>query len=162
MLWAFKKPRFFKVIFLATIHNVQKIQTNQFTRTISLLRHNIFLSLPPSLSLSYLRNNYEQSIAPHPQPPSPVTFTITSFVLSCVQLFVTPWTVACQAPLSMEFSRQEYWSKLPFPTPGDLPHQGSNLHLLCLLHWQVDSSPLHHLGNPIMSFKRLFLKPPSV
>ena len=41
--------------------------------------------------------------------------------LSCVQLFVTPWTVARQAPLSMEFSRQEYWSGLPFPTPGDLP-----------------------------------------
>ena len=41
--------------------------------------------------------------------------------LSCVRLFVTPWTVARQAPLSMEFSRQEYWSGLPFPTPGDLP-----------------------------------------
>ena len=39
---------------------------------------------------------------------------------SRVRLFVTPWTVACQAPLSMEFSRQEYWSGLPFPSPGDL------------------------------------------
>ena len=38
--------------------------------------------------------------------------------------FETPWTVACQAPLSMEFSRQEYWSGLPFPGPGDLPHPG--------------------------------------
>ena len=38
--------------------------------------------------------------------------------LSCVQLFVTPRTVACQAPLSMEFSRQEYWSGLPCPSPG--------------------------------------------
>ena len=38
--------------------------------------------------------------------------------------FVTPWTVASQAPLSMEFSRQEYWSTLPFPTPGDLPSPG--------------------------------------
>ena len=37
--------------------------------------------------------------------------------LSHVQLFVTPWTVACQAPLSMEFSRQEYWNGLPFPSP---------------------------------------------
>ena len=42
-------------------------------------------------------------------------------MLSRVQLFATPWTVACQAPLSMEFSRQEYWSGLPFPSPGDLP-----------------------------------------
>ena len=41
-----------------------------------------------------------------------------------VQLFATSWTVACQALLSMEFSRQEYWSKLPFPTPGDLPDPG--------------------------------------
>ena len=43
---------------------------------------------------------------------------------SCVQLFATPWTVAHQAPLSMEFSRQEYWSRLPFPSPGDLPNPG--------------------------------------
>ena len=44
--------------------------------------------------------------------------------LSRVQLFATPWTVARQAPLSMEFSRQEYWSGLPFPIPGDLPNPG--------------------------------------
>ena len=43
---------------------------------------------------------------------------------SCVQLFATPWTVAHQAPLSMEFSRQEYWSGLPFPSPGNLPIPG--------------------------------------
>ena len=41
-----------------------------------------------------------------------------------VPLFVTPWTVACQAPLSMEFSWQEYWSGLPFPSLGDLPNPG--------------------------------------
>ena len=40
---------------------------------------------------------------------------------SCVQLFVALWTAACQAPLSMGFSRQEYWSGLPCPPPGDLP-----------------------------------------
>ena len=39
----------------------------------------------------------------------------------CVRLFATPWTAICQAPLSMDFSRQEYWSGLPFPSPGDLP-----------------------------------------
>ena len=37
---------------------------------------------------------------------------------------MTPWTVACQAPLSMGFCRQEYWSGLPFPSPGDLPNLG--------------------------------------
>ena len=41
--------------------------------------------------------------------------------LSRVQLFMTPWTGAHQAPLSIGFSRQEYWSGLPFPSPGDLP-----------------------------------------
>ena len=44
--------------------------------------------------------------------------------LSPVRLFATPWCVACQAPPSMGFSRQEYWSGLPFPSPGDLPHPG--------------------------------------
>ena len=45
-------------------------------------------------------------------------------LLSHVQLFATPWTVACQAPLSMGFSRQEYWSGLPLPSPGDLSNPG--------------------------------------
>ena len=45
-------------------------------------------------------------------------------LLSCVQLFTTPWSVARQAPLSMGFPRQEYWSGLPFPPPGDLPDPG--------------------------------------
>ena len=44
--------------------------------------------------------------------------------LSRVGLFATPWTVAHQAPLSMGFSRQEYWNGLPFPFPGDLPDPG--------------------------------------
>ena len=44
--------------------------------------------------------------------------------LSRVRLFATPWTVAYQAPRSMGFSRQEYWSGLPFPSPGDLPNPG--------------------------------------
>ena len=47
-----------------------------------------------------------------------------AYSLSCIQLFVTPWTVAHQAPLSMGFSRQEYWSGLPCPPPGDLPNSG--------------------------------------
>ena len=45
-------------------------------------------------------------------------------LLSHVQLFATPWTVADQALLSMGFSRQEYWSRFPFPSPGDLPDPG--------------------------------------
>ena len=52
---------------------------------------------------------------------------VCACVLSCSvlsQLFATPWTVAYQAPLSMELSRQEYWNGLPFPSPGDLPNPG--------------------------------------
>ena len=55
-----------------------------------------------------------------------------------IWLFVTPWTVSYQAPLFMEFSRQEYWGELLFPTPI----QGLNL---CHLYWQEDSLPLSHL-----------------
>ena len=49
------------------------------------------------------------------------------------------------------FSRQEYWSELPLPTPGDLPNPGINLPLLHLLHWQVDSLLLSHQGSPVLS-----------
>ena len=52
------------------------------------------------------------------------TFMCVLHRFSRVQLFVTLWTVACQAPLSMGFSRQEYWSGLPCPPPGDLPNPG--------------------------------------
>ena len=50
--------------------------------------------------------------------------TFSAQLLSCVQLFATPWTVACQALLSMEFFRQKYWCGLPVPPPGDLPNTG--------------------------------------
>ena len=49
---------------------------------------------------------------------------IKACMLSHVLLFMTPWTVAHQSPLIMEFSRQKYWSGLPFPTAGDLPNSG--------------------------------------
>ena len=53
-----------------------------------------------------------------------------------------------QAPLSLEFSRQEYWSWLPFPSPGDLPNPNRlNPHLLCLLHWQAGSLPASSLSR---------------
>ena len=64
---------------------------------------------------------------------------------SCVQLFVTPWTVAHQAPLSMGFSRQEYWNGLPFPSPGNLPDPGIKPGSPAL---QADSLPSEPLGNP--------------
>ena len=77
-------------------------------------------------------------------------------LLSSVQLFATPCT--CKAPLPMEFSRQEYWSGLPFLTPGDLPDQGWNLLLLCLLHWQAESLPLHCPAFPIINKSSISLQ----
>ena len=68
---------------------------------------------------------------------------------SRVLICVTLWTLAHQVPLSMGFSRQVYWSGLPFPPPRDLSNQGSNLCLLQLLHWQADSLPLSNLGSLI-------------
>ena len=67
-------------------------------------------------------------------------------MLSCVRLFVNPRTAAFLPPLSMGFSRQEYWSGLPFPSPGDLPDPGLKLVSPASL-WQVDYSPLSHQGN---------------
>ena len=53
-----------------------------------------------------------------------LTRTCMLSYFNCVQLFASPWTVALQAPLSMGFSWQEYWSQLSFPSPGDLPNPG--------------------------------------
>ena len=53
-----------------------------------------------------------------------ISVLLAQSLLSCVRLFVTPWTVARQAPLSTGFPRQEYWSGLPFPSPGDLSDPG--------------------------------------
>ena len=65
--------------------------------------------------------------------------------LSRVWLFATPWTVAYQAPLSMGFSRQECWSGLPFPSPGDLPNPGIEPGSPAL---QADALPSEPLGKP--------------
>ena len=85
-------------------------------------------------------------------PYSPFTSVVVAWSPSH-WLFATPWTAALQATLSTGFSRQEYWSGLPFHPPGHLLHQGRNL---CLLYWQVDSLPLSHQGSPILvSYKQL-------
>ena len=63
---------------------------------------------------------------------------------SCLTL-ATPWTIACQTPLSMKFSRREYWSALPFPSPGDLPNPGIKPRSPAL---QADSSPTELWGKP--------------
>ena len=65
---------------------------------------------------------------------------------SHIRLFATPWTVAYQAPLSMKFSRQEYWSRLPYPSPGDLPDSGIEPMFPTL---QADTLPSELPGKPL-------------
>ena len=78
---------------------------------------------------------------------------------SVVSDSATPWTVACQIPLSMGFSRQEYWNGLPFPPPGDLPHQGIEpTFLVSPAFWKADSLPLCHLGSPLLGNGESILK----
>ena len=72
-------------------------------------------------------------------------FILCAYVLSCVRLFATWGIVACQASLSMEFSRQEYWSGFPFPSPGALPNPGIKPGSPAL---QEDSSLSEPLGKP--------------
>ena len=71
---------------------------------------------------------------------------------SCVQLFATPWTVAYQAPPSMRFSRQEYWSGLPFPSLGDLPDPGIKPRSSTL---QADALPSEPPGKRLWSLRAL-------
>ena len=71
--------------------------------------------------------------------------------LSCVWLFVTPWTVAHHVPLSVGFSRQEHWSGLPFPPPGDLPDPGIEPESPSSPALQVDSLPLSHWISPLLA-----------
>ena len=75
--------------------------------------------------------------------------------LSHVRLFATPWTVARQASLSMGFSRQVYWSVLPYPPPGNLPNPGAEPEFLCLLHWQAGSLPRALPGKTELIFPRV-------
>ena len=88
-------------------------------------------SLSMTISRSLLKLMSIESVMPSNQlilcrslSPPPIFMKVKVKSLSRVQLFATPWTVAHQAPLSMGFSRQEYWSGLPFPSPGDLPDPG--------------------------------------
>ena len=74
-------------------------------------------------------------------------------LFSCVRLFATPGTVALQAPLSMAFSRQENWSGLPFPPPGDLPNSGIEPSSLASPALQADSLPTEPPGKPDSMFK---------
>ena len=77
---------------------------------------------------------------------SEISINVKVKSLSRVRLFATPWTVAYQAPQSMGFSRQEYWSGLPFPSPWDLPNPGIKPGSPAL---QADALPSEPPGKPV-------------
>ena len=83
-------------------------------------------------------------------------FVFLTFVhvqlLSCVRLFATPWTVIHQAPLSMEFPRQEYWRGLPFPPADDLPDPGIKPGPIASPALQADSLPPEPPGKSLLTF----------
>ena len=74
--------------------------------------------------------------------------------------FATPWMRAHQAPLSVGFPRQEYWNRLPFTSPGDLPTQQSNLHLLhwpaVLYHWVIREAQIWHIKAYIRNLEKWY------
>ena len=79
------------------------------------------------------------------------TLRVHALLLSYVWLFATPWTVTCRGPLSMGFFRQECWSGLPFPPPGDLPNpeiEPASPASLALHLLQADSVPAEPVGKP--------------
>ena len=84
---------------------------------------------------------------------------VSSQSLSHVQLFMTPWTAAHQAPLSVRFSRQGHWSGLPFPSPGDLPNPGNQSRVSCtadrfFTDWATREAP----DDPAVPLLGIYLK----
>ena len=96
-------------------------------------------SFPEILSL------YPQELFSLRNKPLSAVLQFSSQVVS--DCFATPWTVAHQAPLSMGFPRQKYWSGWPFPTPGNLSNPGIEPKSSA---FQMDSLPLGHLRSPLL------------
>ena len=112
---------------------------------------------PEDLDPQALLKQRTQASSASKPPGSPGTLELTfrTCVLSrfcCVQLCATLWTVACQTPLSIGFSRPEYWSELPSPPPGVFLTQQLNPCLLCLQLWQEGSLPLSYQGSPVGTY----------
>ena len=78
-------------------------------------------------------------------------------VLSCIQLFVIPWTVAHQFPFSMAFSRQEYWNGFPFPTAGDLPNSRDQSCVSCIGKWILYHWATWEMLLTLLSHVQLFV-----
>ena len=110
------------------------------------LRGDVFISLYPYLSI------YQSICHIFQSPEEGLAHCVCLFSrFSPVRLFATPWTVPCQTPLSLGFSRQEYWSGMPSPPPEDLPDSVIKSASPVSPSLRADSLPLHHQGNPAHS-----------
>ena len=98
---------------------------------------------------------------------NPICVCLCSVTQSC-RFFAAPWTVPCQAPLPMEFSRQEYWNGVPFPTPGDLPDPGmepaflvspalANRALITSASWEIQEFNIYCIRQCRLGFGILLL-----
>ena len=150
------------------LYNVVMVSAEQQSESaICIHIYPFLLSLPPLP---------HQTPFGHLRVPSSVPCAISSFPLAilntvvyvyqyvcvCSPVSLQPlWTVACQAPLSMWFSQQEYWSGLPFPSPGDLPDLGIKPMSPVSPALQADSLPLSHQGSPYISMRLSQFVPPS-
>ena len=111
--------------------------------------HSLLNLSPTHLSPTPLGHHRAPSWAPCAVEQLPTSyFTHVLSCFSCVQLFATLWTVACQAPLSMGLSRQEYWNRLLCPPPRDLSNPGIKPPSPVVPALQAYSSSLSHRGNP--------------
>ena len=121
--WPFEEPRFFffktgsRLLWLAASFSLDVLSPQKYLVLLSPIFSKSPINLPPHSWTSRVN-----IVCAWAECPSSVKVKVKS--LSRVRLFSTPWTVAYQAPLSLGFSRQEYWSGLPLPSPGDLPDTG--------------------------------------
>ena len=120
----------------------------------------IFLSLKvyfPDLLLFLTAFTWNQYLLLHSNPNGHVACTCMPSCFSHDQLFATPWTIAPQAPLSVGFSGENTGVGCQVLLQGIFPPQGSNLCLLCLLHWQAGSVSLAPPGKPTMYHLRTYI-----
>ena len=103
-----------------------------------------------------VRNPMKQAVTEAVSALSIFQFWLVGLVANSCPTFETPWTVACQALLRVGFSRQEYWSGLPFPSPGDLPDPGIRPGSPVL---QAHSLPTELWGKPLSIFSDLEMNP---
>ena len=120
---------------LWTTNDKQKTRLSQLRYQLELQSNTFIASLPHKLFKSLSSESCQQKASNH------FWFARMLRHLSCVWLFVTPWTVAHQASLSMGFFMQEYWSRFQSLLQRILPTQGLNSCLSYLLHWQSSSLP---------------------